>query len=325
MTSTPSPDPYTISRKLLAGTGVEHDDVIALVQSALAEDLAWGPDITTQATISATAQATAHVVAHATGIVAGLGVAVATIESLSITTSDPSPIPLEIHLLVRDGDQVQPGDRLLQITGQTRLLLTAERTMLNLLCQLSGVATETARWVKAISSTPSHRADSAQVVVRDTRKTIPGLRVLQKYAVRCGGGANHRLGLGDAALIKDNHIAAAETITAALQAVRAHAPDISVEVECDTLDQVTEAINAGANLILLDNMDVHDLSQAVRLTRPHNIKLEASGGLTLERAADVAATGVDYLAIGALTHSAPALDLGLDLEPCLPHGARANL
>jgi nicotinate-nucleotide pyrophosphorylase (carboxylating) len=297
---------------LLAGTEVEHDHVVALVQSALAEDFAWGPDVTTQATLPATARGTAHIVSHATGIVAGLGVAVATIESLSITTGDPSPIPLEIHPLVRDRDEVRPGERLLQLTGQTRLLLTAERTMLNLLCQLSGVATETARWVRALNDTSNGRPP---VVVRDTRKTVPGLRVLQKYAVRCGGGVNLRMGLGDAALIKDNHIAAAGSITAALQAVRAHAPGISIEVECDTIEQVTEAIDAGANLILLDNMDIHDLEQAVALARPHNITLEASGGLTLDRAADIAATGIDYVALGALTHSAPALDIGLDIDP----------
>jgi nicotinate-nucleotide pyrophosphorylase (carboxylating) len=220
-----------------------------------------------------------------------------------------------IEALVRDGDRIEPGDRLLRLAGPLRQLLTAERTLLNLLCQLSGVATETARWVRALAPPPgSEESGRSAVSVRDTRKTVPGLRALQKYAVRCGGGVNHRMGLGDAALIKDNHVAAAGSVTAAYRAVRDHDPTIAVEVECDTLAQVAEALAAGAGLILLDNMDPDELRTAVALARPHAVKLEASGGLTLERAAEVAATGVDYVAVGALTHSAPALDLGLDLD-----------
>ena len=178
--------------------------------------------------------------------------------------------------------------------------------MLNLLGQLSGVATATAAWADALAGTRAR--------VRDTRKTVPGLRVLQKYAVRCGGGVNHRMGLGDAALIKDNHVAAAGSVRAAFEAVRRVAPGVAAEVECDTLPQVREAIDAGADLLLLDNMTPDELSEAVRLCRPAGVRTEASGGLTLADAASVAATGVDYVSVGGLTHSAPVLDLGLDLR-----------
>jgi nicotinate-nucleotide pyrophosphorylase (carboxylating) len=186
-----------------------------------------------------------------------------------------------------------------------RTLLTAERTMVNLVGLLSGVATLTARWVDAVAGSTA--------AVRDTRKTVPGLRALQKHAVRCGGGVNHRMALGDAALVKDNHVAAAGGVSAAYEAVRRHAPDVEVEVECDTLEQVREAIDAGATLVLLDNMSETSLREAVQLARGRGVRLEASGGLTLAAAVAVAATGVDYLAVGALTHSAPALDLGFDL------------
>jgi len=185
--------------------------------------------------------------------------------------------------------------------------LTSERTMLNLLCHLSGVATLTRRWVDEVAGTG--------VVVRDTRKTLPGLRHLEKYAVRMGGGANHRLALGDAALVKDNHVAAAGGITAAVRAVRAHVPDVALEVECDTVEQAREAVAAGALVLLLDNMTTAELGEAAAVARAvPGVRLEASGGLTLERAREVAGSGVHYLAVGALTHSAPALDLGLDLR-----------
>jgi nicotinate-nucleotide pyrophosphorylase (carboxylating) len=197
-------------------------------------------------------------------------------------------------------------DRILTAAGPLRVLLTAERSMLNLLCQLSGVATLTARWVDAIGD--------HQCAVRDTRKTVPGLRVLQKYAVRCGGGVNHRMGLGDAALIKDNHVAAAGSVRAAFEAVRAANPAISCEIECDTLEQVGQALDAGADLILLDNMSLDQLRQAVELARPYQAKLEASGGLTSADAAEVAATGVHYIAVGELTHSAAVFDCGFDLR-----------
>lgn len=215
---------------------------------------------------------------------------------------------LTTEVLRPDGDHVCPGDTVLSVTGPLRSLLTCERTMLNLLCHLSGVATATRQWVDEVAGTGA--------VVRDTRKTLPGLRDLEKYAVRCGGGSNHRMALGDAALVKDNHVVAAGGITAAIRAVRAHSPDIGLEVECDTVDQVREAVAAGATLVLLDNMSTARLRESVAVTRAlPDVRLEASGGLTLARAREVAQTGVDYLAVGALTHSSPALDLGLDIRP----------
>jgi nicotinate-nucleotide pyrophosphorylase (carboxylating) len=205
-----------------------------------------------------------------------------------------------------DGAAAEPGRAVLTVTGPARALLTAERTALNLIGHLSGVATLTGRWVDAVAGTGA--------AIRDTRKTTPGLRALEKYAVRCGGGVNHRLGLGDAALIKDNHVAAAGGLTAAVEAVRKAAPDIALEVECDTLDQLREALDAGVELVLLDNFRLADTRAAVALVRGTGVRLEASGGLDLGRAREVAATGVDFLAVGALTHSAPVLDLGFDLR-----------
>jgi nicotinate-nucleotide pyrophosphorylase (carboxylating) len=205
-----------------------------------------------------------------------------------------------------DGDRIDRGTEVLRITAPLREMLGAERTLLNFVTHLSGVATTTRAWVDAVAGTGC--------TVRDTRKTTPGLRQLEKYAVRCGGGMNHRMGLGDAALVKDNHVAAAGGIAAAIRAVRAAAPGVPLEVECDNLDQVREALAAGAGLILLDNMGLGDLRAAVALARPYPaVKLEASGGLQLDKARAVAETGVDYIAVGALTHSSPALDLGLDL------------
>ena len=195
---------------------------------------------------------------------------------------------------------------MLRINASLRELLGAERTLLNVLTHLSGIATATRAWVDAVSGTGC--------AVRDTRKTTPGLRQLEKYAVRCGGGLNHRMGLGDAALIKDNHVAAAGGIAKAIAAVRAAAPGLPLEVECDTLEQVREAVAAGAGLILLDNMSLTGLRAAVALrARYPSVRLEASGGLRLDTARAVAETGVDYVAVGALTHSSPALDLGLDV------------
>jgi nicotinate-nucleotide pyrophosphorylase (carboxylating) len=206
----------------------------------------------------------------------------------------------------RDGDQVAAGDVVARVEGPLAEILTAERTLLNFLTHLSGIATATRAWVDAI--------DGTGAFVRDTRKTIPGLRVLEKYAVRCGGGVNHRMGLGDAALIKDNHIAAAGGVTAAFHAVLAAAPGVVTEVECDTLDQVGQALAAGAALILLDNMSPDQMRSAVAMARAYPAaKLEASGGLRLENAREVASTGVHYLSVGALTHSSAALDLALDV------------
>jgi len=203
---------------------------------------------------------------------------------------------------------VEPGTVVLSATGATRSLLTAERTALNLLGHLSGIATLTRAWVDAIAGSGA--------AIRDTRKTTPGLRALEKYAVRCGGGVNHRMSLSDAALIKDNHVLAAGGVAAAFRAVRSAFPQLAVEVECDTVEQVDEALEAGADLILLDNMSLDSMRAAVALVhdRGSSCRLEASGGLTLASAAAVAATGVDYLAVGALTHSAPVLDIGVDLR-----------
>ena len=217
---------------------------------------------------------------------------------------------LTYEVLVRDGDEVLRDTPLLRASAPTRDLLTAERTALNLLCHLSGVATATRNWANQLAGT--------NAAVRDTRKTTPGLRKLEKYAVRCGGGQNHRMSLSDAALVKDNHIAAAGGVAAAFQAVRQHAPDITVEIEVDTLDQLREALGAGADLVLLDNMEPHVLREAVAIAQEHTaqtgkkVLLEASGGLTLATAGAVGATGVDFISVGGLTHSSPILDIGLD-------------
>jgi nicotinate-nucleotide pyrophosphorylase (carboxylating) len=205
-----------------------------------------------------------------------------------------------------DGVAVTRGTSVLQARGPVRTLLTAERSALNLLCHLSGIATLTRRWADAVDGTGAH--------VRDTRKTTPGLRRLEKYAVRCGGGVNHRMALSDAALVKDNHVVAAGGVVAAFDAVRRQFPGLEVEVECDTLEQVREVVEAGADLVLLDNMDLDTMRAAVALCRPAGVLTEASGGLRLDDARAVAETGVDFLAVGALTHSRPVLDVGVDLR-----------
>lgn len=271
------------------------------VAVALDEDLRLGPDVTTEATVPADAVGTARVVSREAGVIAGVPVALEVLRQ----TAERLGVEVATTVLTPDGGRVSPGETVLEISGPLRCLLTAERTLLNYLGQLSGVATATAGWVEAIAG--------AGAVVRDSRKTVPGMRTLQKYAVVCGGGRNHRMALGDAALIKDNHVAAAGSVTAAFRAVRAAAPELVVEVECDTLAQVDEAITAGADLVLLDNFTIADTMVAVRRCRAAGVRTEASGGLTLARAAEVAAAGVDFLAVGSLTHSAPVLDLGLDL------------
>jgi nicotinate-nucleotide pyrophosphorylase (carboxylating) len=292
----------------LTAAGLDPADVERVVTAALDEDLRYGDDVTTLATVPAGMVAVAEVVARQPGVLAGGPVAVAVL--------DAAGLPAGCATVLRpDGSAVAAGEAVLSIRAPLRGLLTAERTLLNLMTRLSGIATATRAWVDAI--------DGTGAVVRDTRKTTPGLRLLEKYAVRCGGGANHRLGLGDAALIKDNHVAAAGGITLAIEAVRAAiaarsaggAPMLDAEVECDTLDQVKAALAAGCDLILLDNMGLADLRAAVALARDWpGVQLEASGGLTLPAARDVALTGVDYLSVGGLTHSSPALDLGLDLR-----------
>jgi nicotinate-nucleotide pyrophosphorylase (carboxylating) len=284
----------------LGEAGLDPAQVADVVDRALAEDLGVADprssavDVTSTATIPLDLQGIADVRTRAAGVVAGLEVAALVFERAGAT----------VTIVARDGDRVQPGDVVLTAEGPVRRLLTVERTMLNLLCHLSGIATLTARWVDAVKGTGAR--------IRDTRKTTPGLRVLEKYAVRCGGGVNHRMGLWDAALVKDNHVAAAGGVAEAFRLVRNEFPGVTVEVECDTVAQVREAIAAGADLILLDNMSLEDLRACVELA-PATV-LEASGGLTLETAHDVAATGVTFLSIGALTHSAPILDLGMDLR-----------
>jgi nicotinate-nucleotide pyrophosphorylase (carboxylating) len=211
-----------------------------------------------------------------------------------------------VRVHVDDGEAVDPGSRVLTASGALRPLLVAERTLLNFLTHLSGVATATSTWVQAIEGTGCR--------VRDTRKTLPGLRQLEKYAVRCGGGVNHRMGLGDAALIKDNHVAASGSIARAIEAVQRARPDMALEAECDRIDQVREALDAGCTLILLDNLSVGDIEKAVALAASSNALLEASGGITLANVRAIAETGVDYVAVGAITHSVRALDLGLDIR-----------
>lgn len=277
--------------------------VAALAAATLAEDLGDGVDVTSVATVPADLQGRAAYTPRAAGVLAGVGAALAVHDALQAVAGLPAP--LEVRVLARDGDVVRAGEAVLEVTGPVRALLTAERSALNLLCHLSGVATLTRRWVDAVAGTGA--------AVRDTRKTMPGLRLLEKQAVRAGGGVNHRLGLWDAALVKDNHVVAAGGVAAAFDAVRRHFPGLPVEVECDTLAQVREVVAAGADLVLLDNMTLEQTREAVALCRAAGVLLEASGGLTLERAAQVAACGVDYLAVGALTHSAPVLDLGVDL------------
>ncbi|MFD6094969.1 L-aspartate oxidase [Nocardiopsis flavescens] len=276
-----------------------HGAHVDLVRRALSEDLTGGAgiDVTTVATIPADQVRTAHAVARADGVVSGLPLA----ELAFWLVADGA---LEVTRSAADGDAVKRGDVLMSVTARTRDLLTAERTALNLLTHLSGIATATRAWVDAAAGTGAR--------IRDSRKTHAGLRALEKYAVRCGGGANHRYGLGDAGLIKDNHVVAAGGVGAAVRAVRERFPGVPLEVEVDRIDQIEEALAAGAEEILLDNFTVPELEEAVALVAGR-ARLESSGGLTLDVAAAVAATGVDYLAVGALTHSSPALDIALDL------------
>lgn len=271
------------------------------IRRALDEDLRYGPDVTTQATVSAGALATASMVPREPGVIAGVDVALLVLDEVLGAGN------YQVLDRVEDGARLRPGESALTVRAETRGLLTAERTALNLICHLSGIATTTAAWVDAVHGTKAK--------VRDTRKTLPGLRALQKYAVRVGGGVNHRLGLGDAALIKDNHVAAAGSVVDALRAVREAAADLPCEVEVDSLEQLDEVLGEKPELILLDNFPVWQTQMAVqrRDARAPAVLLESSGGLTLENAATYAATGVDYLAVGALTHSVRALDIGLDM------------
>jgi nicotinate-nucleotide pyrophosphorylase (carboxylating) len=267
-----------------------------LIKAALAEDLAGGEDITSVATIDSTATAKADFTARKSGVIAGIEIAEAVLREVGLS---------EISRVKADGDQVKAGDILLSVSGNTRAILLAERTALNFFSHLSGIATLTSAWVKEMAGTKCQ--------VRDTRKTTPGMRVLEKYAVRMGGGTNHRMTLSDAALIKDNHIAAAGGVVAAFAKVRALYPNSEIEIEVDTLEQLREVLPQRPDLVLLDNMSPAHCREAVTLVNGA-CKLEASGGIAIDNARAYAESGVDYIAIGALTHSAPVFDIGLDLR-----------
>jgi len=275
-------------------------DALLAVRRALEEDLRYGPDATSAATVPSDARAVARMTSRADGVVAGLPL-------IGMVSAEVLGEGYEVRLLAADGDRVSAGDVVAEIEAPTRGLLTAERTMLNLVCHLSGVATATRAW--------ADRLEGTRCAVRDTRKTMPGMRLLQKYAVRCGGGVNHRLGLGDAVLVKDNHVVAAGGVRPALDAVRERFPDLPCEVEVDSLEQLDEMLAAGVDLVLLDNFPVWQTQIAVqrRDAVAPGTRLESSGGLTLDVAADYARCGVDYLAVGGLTHSVAVLDLGLDM------------
>ena len=293
-----------MSAKLAAGVGgateigvPDAGDLARVVQTALDEDLRYGPDATTAATVPADAVAVGEFSPRAAGVLAGAPVALRVLELV---------VPgFEVLSALPDGSRLVPGEPALVVRAPVRGLLTAERTALNLLCHLSGVATATRRWVDAVEGTGA--------VIRDTRKTLPGLRLLEKYAVRCGGGMNHRLGLGDAVLIKDNHVAAAGSVSAALTAARAAAPDLPCEVEVDSLEQLDEVLALNAELILLDNFSPAQTADAVRRRGSLPTLLESSGGLVLANAREYAETGVDFISVGGHPPSVTALDLGLDL------------
>lgn len=298
------------TRHALIGGGLDPDATAAFVRMAVSEDLAGGIDVTSVATVPAGQRSVGEFGARKAGVVAGLAVAAAVIEAVC------GPNASEFRAHASDGDRVEPGRVVASVEAPTRLLLTAERTALNLLCHISGVATLTRRWADALEGT--------RAVVRDTRKTLPGLRALQKYGVRCGGGANHRMALSDAALVKDNHVLAAGGVAEAFEAVRRLAATlpagilggIPVEIEVDSLDGLREAIGAGADVVLLDNFAPEQMERAVELRDQLrvNVVLEASGGLTLADARRVGETGVDFIAVGELTHSVAVFDIGLDLR-----------
>ncbi|CAN2221760.1 NadC Nicotinate-nucleotide pyrophosphorylase [Candidatus Nanopelagicaceae bacterium] len=267
-----------------------------LIKRALAEDLQGGQDITSVATVSGSEKVVADFVSRKAGVVAGIDMACAVLEEVGLT---------DIAVRVKDGASVKQGEVLMTVRGDTRAILLAERTALNFLGHLSGIATLTRTWVDAIAGTTCE--------IRDTRKTTPGMRLLEKYAVRMGGGTNHRMSLSDAALIKDNHIAAAGSAAQAFSKVRAEFPTSEIEIEVDTLNQLREVLPLKPDVVLLDNMSPAQCAEAVSIVAGAT-KLEASGGISLENAKAYASTGVNFLAIGALTHSAPVFDIGLDMR-----------
>lgn len=283
-------------RDNLKTIGLSPNHIFQQVKEAISEDLAGGEDITSVATITDSQVSTADFICRADGIVSGLHVAAAVLEYCGIN---------HYEVLVDEGAKVSAGKILVTVQANTRKLLLAERTAINFLSHLSGISTSTSKWVSELSGT--------KCKVRDTRKTTPGLRQLEKFAVRMGAGLNHRISLSESALIKDNHIVAAGSITNAFKLVKQKFPNKKVEIEVDTLEQLSEAILLKPDLILLDNMSVDQCIKAVSITNG-TVKLEASGGLTLENAKAYANTGIDYMAVGALTHSAPILDIGLDFR-----------
>jgi nicotinate-nucleotide pyrophosphorylase (carboxylating) len=288
-------------------TGLDLARVRQVVADALDEDLGGptGVDVTASATIPLEHRSTAQVIARAEGVVAGLDVFAVVWDDVRRRLGAG---PVEVQRLVDEGSSVRRGDVLLRATGPTQVLLTGERTALNLVCRMSGVATHTRRWADALAGSGA--------TVLDTRKTTPGLRALEKYAVRCGGGTNKRMGLFDVAMVKDNHKLAAGSVRAAYEAVRRAFPPVDVQVEVTTVDEALEAVGAGARFLLCDNMApdlLRETVTAVRAATPDRVELEATGGLTLEHAREYAATGVDYLSVGGLTHSSPILDIAVDL------------
>jgi len=287
--------------EFLTHCGLDVGEVTRIVRTALAEDLGGpdGADVTSVATIPADQSDTGDLVARADGVVAGLAVAQAVFDEASGGT-------VAYETKVSDGDRVVRGDVLATVAGPTRALLTAERTALNLLCRMSGVATHTRAWADVLAPT--------KTMVLDTRKTTPGLRILEKYAARAGGGANKRMGLYDVAMVKDNHVLAAGGVAAAYHRVRATFPDVPVQVEVTTVAEAEEAVAAGVTFLLCDNMSP-ELLRSVVAAVDGRAELEATGRLVLEVAREYADTGVDYLSVGALTHSSPILDIALDLRP----------
>jgi nicotinate-nucleotide pyrophosphorylase (carboxylating) len=302
-----APSEETLSR--LAAQGLNTEYVQRIIRDTVTEDLDGGIDVTSVATVPLQQRSVVTFGSRANGCLAGLDIAIAAVEMVC------GPSASNVERVKNDGDRVAPGDVLARVEAPTQLMLTAERTALNLLCHLSGVATATSSWVDAIAGT--------KAVIRDTRKTTPGLRAMEKYAVRCGGGQNHRMSLSDAALVKDNHIAAAGGVAEAFGKVRELAATVPIEIEVDTLEQLRVALSAGADVVLLDNMSPDIMREAVDISAEHAestghaVLLEASGGLTLEKAKAVANTGVHFISVGGLTHSSPILDIGLDMETIL--------
>lgn len=293
----------------LRDEGIDPAYVERVIRDTVSEDLDGGIDVTSVATVPVEQRSVVTFGSRADGCLAGLDVAAAVVEMVCGASAST------FERLKNDGDRVERGDVLARVEAPTQYMLTAERTALNIMCHLSGIATATLKWVDAVAGTGA--------VIRDTRKTTPGLRILEKYAVRCGGGQNHRMSLSDAALVKDNHIAAAGGVVQAFSKVRELAVSLPIEIEVDTLDQLRVALSAGADVVLLDNMAPTVMREAVVIaadhekTTGHAVLLEASGGLTLENARAVAETGVHFISVGGLTHSAPILDIGLDFETIL--------